>query len=175
LQILKWLAALIGLVLLLVGVAAFAARFGDGPSAVFPGGPLIAGELVTGEPDWSFAREIRELELQLLDPPESRTIWLQVHDQKLYVISNFMNSAVGKIWKKWPLEALADGRAVIRIDGKRYERQLVRILDDAPLLGAIAAEVERKYDLPLSPEMVEAGDVWFFAVEPRPGAASTTD
>jgi len=24
----------------------------------------------------------------------------------------------------------ADGRAVIRIDGKRYERQLVRILDD---------------------------------------------
>ena len=56
---------------------------------------------------------------------------------------------------------------MIRIDGKRYERQLVRILDDWPLLEAIAAEVNRKYDAALSADMAESGDAWFFALEPR--------
>jgi hypothetical protein len=78
-----------------------------------------------------------------------------------------MNSAVGRIWKKWPAQALTDGRAVIRIDGKRYERQLVRILDDDTLLEAIAAEVHRKYGVPLQAEMAATGDAWFFAVQPR--------
>ncbi|MCH8254190.1 MAG: hypothetical protein IID06_02485 [Gemmatimonadetes bacterium] len=51
---------------------AISARASDGPSVVFGGGPLVAGELVTGpEPDWSFARDVRTIELQLLDPPRS--------------------------------------------------------------------------------------------------------
>ena len=38
-----------------LGALAVSARFSDGPSVVFSGGPLVAGELVTGpEPDWSF-------------------------------------------------------------------------------------------------------------------------
>ena len=49
----------------------------------------------------------------------------------------------------------------------RYERKLVRILDDRPLLEAIASEVERKYGAPLRAEMAASGDTWFFALEPR--------
>jgi hypothetical protein len=78
-----------------------------------------------------------------------------------------MNSMLGQIWKQWPEQAVQDGRAVIRIDGKRYERQLVRILDDRPVLEAIAAEANRKYGAGLSANMAESGDVWFFALEPR--------
>ena len=78
-----------------------------------------------------------------------------------------MNSTLGQIWKQWPAQALQDGRAVIRIDGKRYERQLVRILDDWPVLEAITAEVNRKYDAALSADMAKSGDAWFFALEPR--------
>ena len=167
-RILRWLARAIGLVVLLLVMLVFGARFGDGPIAIIPGGPLEAGELVTGaEPDWTFARDIPEMEFQLVEPPQSRTIWLQVHDKKLYVVSGYMNSTIGRLWKKWPAQALRDGRAVIRIDGKRYERQLVRILDDRPLLEAIAAEVNRKYGAPLSAEMAASGDAWFFALEPR--------
>jgi hypothetical protein len=168
-RILKWLAGAIGVVVLLVAVLVFGARFGDGPIAIIPGGPLVAGELVTGpEPDWTFARDLAEMEFQLVEPPQSRTIWLEVHDKKLYVVSGYMNSMVGKIWKQWPAQALRDGRAVIRIEGKRYERQLVRILDDLPLLEAIAAEVSRKYGAPLRADMAATGDVWFFALQPRP-------
>jgi len=166
-RILKWLAVAVGLVLLLLVAVVIGARFGDGPSAVLPGGTLRAGEMITSEPDWTFARDIEEMELQLVEPPQSRTIWLQVHDKKLYVVSGYMNSTIGKLWKKWPMEAMEDGRAVIRIDGKRYERQLVRILDDLPLLGSIAAEVKRKYGAPLRAEMAASGDAWFFAVQPR--------
>ena len=121
-RILKVLAGVIGGLLVLIVALIIGARFGDGPIAIIPGGPLEAGELVSGpEPDWTFARDIPEMEFQLVDPPVSRTIWLQVHDKKLYVVSGYMNSTVGKLWKKWPAQALQDGRAVIRIGGKRYE------------------------------------------------------
>ena len=61
-------------VLVLIPVFALSAlavssRFSDGPSALFSGGPLVAGELVTGpEPDWSFVGDVFTIELQLLDP-----------------------------------------------------------------------------------------------------------
>ena len=168
-RILKWLGGAIGVALLAVVALVIGARFGDGPIAIIPGGPLESGERVTGaEPDWTFARDIMEMEFQLVEPPRSRTTWLQVHDKKLYIVSGYMNSTLGKIWKQWPAQALEDGRAVIRIDGKRYERQLVRVLDDRPLLEAIAAEVNRKYAAGLSADMAESGDAWFFALEPRP-------
>ncbi|MEC9223196.1 MAG: hypothetical protein VYE56_04830, partial [Pseudomonadota bacterium] len=60
-------------VLVLIPVFALAAlavstRLSDGPSVIFAGGPLVAGEMVTGpEPDWSFVRGVRVFELQLLN------------------------------------------------------------------------------------------------------------
>ena len=166
--IFMWIAGAIGVVVLLVVVLVFGARFGDGPIAIIPGGPLVAGELVTGpEPDWTFARDLAEMEFQLVEPPQSRTIWLEVHDKKLYVVSGYMNSTLGRIWKQWPAQALRDGRAVIRIDGKRYERKLVRILDDRLQLEAIAAEVNRKYGASLRADMAASGDAWFFALQSR--------
>ena len=167
-KILKWVVAAIGALVLLIVVVGVAARFGDGPITILPGGPLQAGELHTGtEPDWLFASDIMEMELQLVEPPVSRTVWLMVHEEKLYVVSGYMGSTVGKLWKQWPALALADGRAVVRIDGRRYERRLVRITDDRPLLDAIAAEVQRKYGAALTADMAVTGDAWFFALAPR--------
>jgi hypothetical protein len=167
-RVLKWLARGFGVLVLLVAALVLGARFGDGPTAILPGGPLESGELVTGpEPDWSFAADIPEMELQLVEPPVSRTVWLVVHDGRLYLVSAYMNSPLGRLWKKWPAQAVADGRAVVRIDGKRYERRLERIRDDPELLAAISAEIERKYGAPLRAEMAATGDVWFFAAGPR--------
>ena len=74
--IVQRLLVVIGILVLIpvfaLGALAVSARFSDGPSVIFSGGPLVAGELVTGpEPDWSFARDVRTIELQLLDPPRS--------------------------------------------------------------------------------------------------------
>lgn len=171
-RILKWLAMVLAVLVGIALVVLFVARQGDGPTAIIAGGPLEAGELHTGpEPDWTFARDLAEMEFQLVDPPVSRTIWLQVVDGNLYVVSGYMNSLVGKIWKHWPMQAEKDPRAVVRIDGKRYERKLVRLGPDHPALPGIASEIARKYDVPVKPneaaESAESGDTWFFALEPR--------
>jgi len=168
---LRWIAvAAVGLMLGL-GVLALAARFSDGPIAILAGGPLRAGELATGpEPDWGFAREVREIELQLLEPPRSRTTWVLVHEGRLYVPCGYMTRSWGRWWKRWPREAERDGRAVVRIGGRRWERQAVRVLDPA-LFAALAAEAGRKYGARIPGGPPGASDVWFFELAPRAGGS----
>ena len=147
--------------------AAAKQRLSDGSDFVFSGGPLVSGELHAGpEPDWSFTNDITTIELQLVDPPRSRTIWVGEHDGRLYVFSAYMRSTVGRIWKSWPRQAEQDGRAVLRIDGRRYERQLRRI-ESGPVLEGITASIAEKYSYNISREIVENGDVWMFEAAPR--------
>jgi len=172
-RVVRWIGAGLGALVILVLLTAVGARFRDGGIAVFPGGPLEAGALYEGpEPDWSFARDVPEMKLQLVDPPESRTVWLLVHDGRLFVVSGYMQSALGRLWKKWPYEAEEDGRAVVRVEGKRYERQLVRI-HDREILEALAAEAQRKYGVEITADGVEAGAAWAFELKPR-GAGEGT-
>ena len=150
-----------------VVTAAAKQRFADGPNRLFSGGALVAGDLHAGaEPDWSFVEDIDTIELQLLDPPRSRRIWTAAHDGKLYVWSGYMGTTVGRLWKRWPVHAESDGRAVVRIDGKRYQRQLVRI-ESGPVLDGIAAAIRDKYPSQVTRASVEAGDSWVFEAAPR--------
>ena len=150
-----------------VTTAAVKQRFADGPNRLFSGGPLVAGELHAGpEPDWSFVREIPTIELQLLDPPRSRRIWTTEHDGRLYVWSGYMGTAVGRLWKRWPVQAERDGRAVLRIEGELYERRPVRI-ESGEILDGIAAAIRDKYPSQVTRASVEAGDSWVFEATPR--------
>ena len=170
-NIVRKLFAVVGILVLIPVVAvvtlAVSARFSDGPSGPFSGGPLVAGELVTGpEPDWSFARDIQNIELQLLDPPRSRLLFVVEHDAKIYVWSPFMSSRIGRLWKKWPVQAERDGRAILRIEGKRYQRTLVRIKTGAVVEGVVA-EISRKYGFPGSGSAdVAAENSWLFELAP---------
>jgi len=150
-----------------VATAAAKQRFADGPNRVFSGGPLVAGELHTGpEPDWRFVDEVPTVELQLLDPAQSWHIWIAQARGKLYVWSGYMGTTVGRIWKQWPEQAERDGRAVIRINGVRYERLLHRI-QSGDELDAIAAAITNKYPSQTTRAGIEAGDVWVFEAAPR--------
>lgn len=57
-------------------------------------------------------------------------------------------------------------RAVLRIDGKRYERQLARI-ESGPVLEGITGAIRAKYGYDVSRATVEAGDTWVFEAAPR--------
>ena len=118
----------------------------DGPSILFPGGELVSGELHTGaEPDWSFTDDVQTIELQLVDPLSSRTIWIMESEGKVYIPSGYMRSTLGKIWKDWAFQAdEGDGLAVARINGVRYERQLIRI-KEGPVLDGIFSKMATKY------------------------------
>ncbi len=160
--------ALLSLVLvaLLVGVVA---RLSDGPLAILAGGPFERGSVVRGaEPDWSFVRDVREVEFQLLEPARSRTTWILEHEGKAYIPSGYMTSWWGRLWKQWPHEAVRDGRALLRIGDEIYERQLVRV-ESGAFLEPLLRELGRKYmngaEIPV--EVVESGSLWLFELAPR--------
>jgi hypothetical protein len=166
-RVIRGLAIAVGLFVLLVVAVLVGARFADGPLAIIAGGPLESGELVTGpEPDWSFISGVREIELQLLSPPRSRTTWVVEHDGRIFVPCGYLDTLLGRIWKHWHLEALEDGRAIVRIQGKRYERQLVRVTD-APTFDAVAARIGSKYGVDTSGADVSGDALWIFELKPR--------
>ncbi len=157
---------IVAAVLVAVGLFLTVARFHDGPLGIVAGGALLRGELVTGpEPDWSFAHDVNTVEFQLLSPERSRTTWILEHDGKIYIPCGYMDSTVGRLWKHWPIEAERDGRAILRIDGKRYQRQLVRVQDPA-LIGPLTDEIRRKYAVPATPATVTSGSLWLFELAP---------
>ncbi len=147
----------IGIVGLLVfiGLVAFGARFADGPVAILPGGPFTSGEWVEEtDVDWSFAADVQEIELQSSE--RSRTTWVLVLDGAAYVPVS-LSFPPGKSWHH---EALEDPAAVVRVDGKRYRRTLVKV-DDPELEARLEEVVLGKYTPPPS----DAG-VWFFHLAP---------
>jgi hypothetical protein len=153
-----------GLVLLLgaaVGGVLIAARFHDGPLEIVAGGPFTSGERHTG-PDYS------TVEFQLLDPPRSRTTWIMEHDGRIFIVSGYMNTLIGRFWKHWPMEAVRDGRAILRVDGKLYDRQMVRIRE-GEVVAPVLAEVGRKYfgGAAVSPDEIASGNIWLFELRPR--------
>ncbi len=168
-SILRIALGLLGSLVLLIVLALIGARFADEPVAIIAGGPFTSGELVTGpEPDWSFVRDIQEVEFQLVDPPRSRTTWILEHEGKIYIPCGYMTTSWGKIWKQWPIEALTDGRSILRIGDKLYERELVRI-EQGPLLEPLTAELSRKYlgGADIDPGAVSSGNLWLFELAPR--------
>ena len=161
-RVLRWIAMGLGGIVAVVVVLAFAARFGDGPTFVFPGGPLESGELV-GEPvaDWSFAADVGEVELQLLEPPRSRITWIVVHEGAAYIPCGFI-AVPG--FKRWPHQAMRDGRAVVRIRGRRYPVDLVRVTE-AQTYAVVLKRNAEKYGYG-SGEPDPAGS-WIFRMESR--------
>jgi hypothetical protein len=154
------LAVVLGLVFVVVGYL----RYSDGPLGLLSGGELRAGELVIGpDPDWSFAAGVQEVELQLLEPPRSRTTWILYHDGRIYIPCGFVNI---RLWKQWPHEAVVDGRSLVRIEGKRYARELVRVADPS-VRAALTKRIAQKYALDES-QLPESENLWFFRLDRRP-------
>lgn len=177
---------IIGITIVAIVVAGLIAqRMSDGPTGPIPGGELVSGELVTGPvDDWSFATEA-EVEMQLVEPMGSRITGIMVHQGQPYVTCD-----LGFLWarmsgrtrlilhtiylfKQWHKDAVRDGRVVFRIDGKLYERQLVRVTEP-DLLAALRSQVEALAREWIAPEPFGDApnegprDIWFFRVDPRP-------
>jgi len=199
----RWLGrvalAIGGLILLGVVSLLVAQRRSDGPlNDIIPGGPLRAGELVrAADTDWPAilgdrgscsngeCAAMAPIELQLVDPPTSRYVGLMVHENQLYVpcdlgfmwgrFSGSQRHVLHLIYllKHWHQDALLDGRVVLRIDGKRYERQAVRVTDPE-LTAALRSQLEEMARDWVAPEPLAAApsespnDIWFFRIEARP-------
>jgi len=181
-KILKIALQMLGFVVLIgavtIGTLRIQRSSGDGATVVFPGGEMVAGELHTGpEPDWSFTDDIFTIELQLNDPMATRRIFIIESEGKIYVISGYMKSFLGKIWKEWAFDADAgNDEGVLRVNNVRYPRKLVRI-EEGDVLNGVAAKLLAKYSgvpTPVSANAIataradiEDGNSWIFEIAPR--------
>lgn len=151
-------------------------RGADGPSLLFPGGKLVSGELHQGaDPDWSFTDQVGTIELETRHPVSSRRIFVMESGGKIYVGSAYMRSMLGRLWKDWAFDVEETGArdAVVRIEGVRYERELVRV-SDPDTVEAVARKSAMKYAGGATPEAVAQiveqvanGDTWLFELAPR--------
>ena len=159
--VLRWIFRLVVVFVALGAVAVLGARFHDGPLGPLPGGPFASGAFAA-EPvaDWSFAADVPEIELQLDSQSKSRTTWILVHEGKAYIPCS-TDFPPGKTWHK---SALTDGRATLRIAGKRYPVTLQKV-DDPALLSGVGDVAARKY--PSHP----GGEFWLFQVTSRTGGS----
>ncbi len=163
------------LLLLTLGTLRLKHQDDDGPSVLFPGGKLVTGALHEGpDPDWSFTDEVFTIELETADPVSSRRIFVMESDGRVYVPSGYMRSFLGRLWKDWAFD-VEDGSklAVARIEGVRYERELVRVINPEIIEG-VAQKLAMKYAGGETPEAVQQimqsvadGDTWIFEMAPR--------
>jgi hypothetical protein len=156
---LKTFGSIVAALALLVAGAFVGARCHDGPLAMIPGGPLASGELVS-EPvaDWGFAESIETIELQLANDDTSRTTWILVSDGRAFIFCS-LGFPPGK---DWHLRADRDGRAILRILGKRYPVTLQRLVEPT-LQRDLDAIVSTKYG---GGPPSDSG-AWFFSVDSR--------
>lgn len=138
----------------LVAVAALA-RYMDGPLGPFPGGPLRRGALVEAEKVTTAMGQRPTVELQLWEPPRSRTTWIVEYDGQLYIPCLLMGP-----WKQWPQEAMESSRALIRSGDRLYSRDLVRV-EDPEIHEKVLERMVEKYGI----DVPSPDDVWFFRLE----------
>jgi len=142
----------------------------DGPRGLLAGGPFQSGAEAISPTDWSFLEGQDTLEFQTEAPERSRTVWLVVHENRLFLVSGYMNTFVGKLWKKWPFHIEANPNVLIRDQGKIFRQRLNRLRE-----GAVAVAVMQKFsdkyglaaDTPSDTEvlaMLAEGDTWLFEV-----------
>lgn len=181
-KILKIVLQVVGFIVLIGAVSIGTLRIqrssADGATVVFPGGEMVAGELHMGpEPDWSFTDDIFTIELQLNDPMATRRIFILESEGKIYVVSGYMKSFLGKIWKEWAFDAdEGNDEGVLRVNNVRYPRKLVRI-KEGDVLNGVSAKLLAKYSGVPTPVPAQAiataradiedGNSWIFELVPR--------
>ena len=158
----------IGVLAIAVGLFLFSMRFHDGPLEIISGGPFTTGELTPAPADWSFLIDRAQIEFQTMNPATARTVWLGVYEQRLFLVSGYMTTGFGAIWKQWPHYLEEDDRVILRIDGKLYEQRLERIMQGPPVIPVLR-EFNRKYDAgePTSADTVTLGETWMYEVVSR--------
>ncbi len=161
-----WFSAIVAAIFMAVSILFYVARSHDGPMEIIAGGPFRSGDLVTDTSDWSFLDQHMTIEMQTMVPTRSRTMWIVVVDNRSFVISSYMKSRVGRIWKKWPHHVDQNPNAVIRVEGKLYEMRLVRLTEDE-IIPAVLERFNAKYPRKHKAEEIESGNSWLFELTPR--------
>jgi hypothetical protein len=189
--VVKWLKylgiAVVGIIALFAGAILAWQKMSDGPYGPLQGGSFKTGEIVS-EPitDWSFLPvDIGEIQFELVGFGTSRITGAMIHEGEFYIPcdlgymwgrfegrSRFILNVL-YIFKHWHTDAEEDGRAILRIDGKLYPGEIVRVTDPG-LEATLRHELELMAQRWLAPVVLAPApteppnDIWFFRFESKP-------
>ena len=182
---LKYIGIFIAAVVIVVTVGILITqRFSDGPIEFLQGGSFKTGELVEElVTDWSFGVG-KSSEFELIGFGTSRVAGYIMHDGVAYMTCDlgFMwNRFEGQqrlilnliyVFKHWHKDAVEDGRALLRIDGKIYKADFVKVEDPElnTILRTKLEDLAREYIAPAElgpPPTEQPNDIWFFRMDPR--------
>jgi len=159
---LRWLFPTLAALVAVGALVPCVARRLDGPLGPLPGGAFRSGQRVSDPaPDWSFVRDLREIEIET-DPARPRSVrtWFVVEDGALVVSADFLNPG-----KRWPFDVLNDPRVRVRLAGRIFERRAVRV-DDPGAIARLRLAFARKYAL-AEDGLAARTRAWFFRMDPR--------
>jgi hypothetical protein len=144
----------------LVLVAAALAAACAGPTSMFHGGRLD-GETVTAPvEDWSFTDAVKTIQVETnAQSPYSVNAWCVAQGSSLWV------TAGGGEGATWGKNLLDDGRMRIRILGKLYPRQAVRVTDSDEI-ALVRGLYKTKYDPAV--DLTGREHAIIFRLDPRP-------
>ena len=123
-------------------------KVSDGPYGMLQGGHFQSGEMADSLNANYEDMADKPTELLLVGPGSSRTLGYIMHDGKVYIscdLGYMWNRFEGVqklvlnliyVFKTWHLKAVEDGRAELRIDGKRYPGYL-HLVEDENLNSAL--------------------------------------
>ena len=187
-RVLKYLGiTILGLLaLVVIGILVWQ-RTSDGPYGPLQGGSFETGELVS-QPvtDWRFLRpDGGEIEFELVGYGTSRITGAMIRDGDFYIpcdLGYMWGRFEGRtrlilnvlyVFKHWHTDAERDGRAILRIDGKLYPGELVRVRDPA-LEASLRRQLEAMAQRWIAPAVLAPApteppnDIWFFKFESKP-------
>ena len=133
---------------------------GCGPWGPTPGFRLFGEVTRDAGEDWSFTSDIPEIALQTSTwylIPHAVTVWCVDLDGELYVGAREPQS------KRWIGHISRDPNVRLKIDGRIYERRLVRV-EDGERVSAIRARYAEKYDLSRFASSPPK-ELWYYRVE----------
>ncbi len=129
------------------------------PLGPIPGGRLSGEVVSTPVSDWSFAGAVETIQLETRpDDPYSVNIWFVSQGSRLWVASG------GSDKSRWAQNLVADPRVRLRIDGRVYERNALRVSDQAEI-DAVVVLYQTKYEYERDPEA--EGESVLFRMDPR--------
>lgn len=138
-----------------------------GPIGPFPGGALSGEPGAANHGDWAFARETETAQLETRPAdPHSVNVWFANVESRVYVPTSMILGKKNPTARSWVNHVTADPRVRIRIEGRVFEREAVRVADEDEFEAARAA-LEEKYDLD---ERDPERTIWIYRLDPRSAA-----
>ncbi|MEX0901683.1 MAG: hypothetical protein WDZ76_02970 [Pseudohongiellaceae bacterium] len=91
-----------------------------------------------------------------------------MHEGRLFIVSGYMTTGYGRIWKQWPHYIERNDEVLLRIDDRLYAQRLQRI-NGGPIAAAVMDVFGQKYNLGsgAGDAPVTTGEVWMFEVVDR--------